>query len=192
MSKAPKKSPTIFYWLSLISSVAVAVLMFVPWFLLRATSFGIYNDSGVYTLTQIPSFLKTLTVYVKVSSDTWVSTVAVAAMYGVAALFVIHIIWTLITIRRTPPRGIIPAVAALLTTAAFFVIQWQFSGYIQTNLPPDFAHIDFFPTITPFLVVAFTVASVVFSLLNRQESRALYAVQHPQEIVFPPENPEPV
>ena len=192
MSKAPKNSPTIFYWLSLVSSVAVAVLMFVPWFLLRATSFGIYNDSGVYTLTQIPNFLKTLTVYVKVSSNTWVSTAAVAAMYGVAALFVIHIIWTLVTMRRTPPRGIIPAVAALLSAAAFFVIQGQFSGYIQKNLPPDFAHIDFFPTITPFLVVLFSVATVVFSLLNRQESRALYAVQHPQEIVFPPENPEPV
>ena len=72
------------------------------------------------------------------------------------------------------------------------MIQGQFSGYIQKNLPPDFAHIDFFPTITPFLVVLFSVATVVFSLLNRQESRALYAVQHPQEIVFPPENPEPV
>lgn len=192
MAKTEKKSPTIFYWLSLVSAAAILVMMFVPWFRFQATSFGIHNASGIYGLTQIEDFLKTASAFVPVDSDSWVNTAAVGVMMAIAALEAVHILWTLITIRRNPPRGILPSAAAILAVSAFFVIHGKFSAYIDRELPPDFAHIEFHPTIVPYLILMLAVATVVFSLLNRQESRALYAVRHPRDFVFPPENPEPV
>lgn len=192
MAKTGKKSPTIFYWLSLVCAAATIVMMFLNWFTFQATSFGNDNALGSYSLMKIEDFLITTSQYVPVDSNTWITTAAVVAMWAVVAVQAVYILWALITMRRTPPRGILPAVVSLVVGFGFLIAHAMFGSYIQNNLENEFIHIEFYTSVFPYIVIMLAVATVVFALLNRQESRALYAVKHPRGFVFPPENPEVV
>lgn len=192
MAKTAKKSPTIFYWLSLLSAAGIIVMMFFNWFTFQATTFGNDNVLENYSLMQIDRFLTTVSKYVPIGGESWVPTAAIVAMIVVVALQVIYIIWALITVRRTPPRGIVPAIAAVIVGGGFLVGHAMFGSYIMKEQLDEYVHIEFYTAPFPYIVIMLAVATVVFALLNRQESRALYAVKHPRAFVFPPQNPEPV
>ncbi len=195
MAKTAKKSPTIFYWLSLLSAAGIIVMMFLNWFTFQVTSFNEAADAnlnGSYGLAEIGTFLTDAHRYVQIEGDSWIPLAATIAMYTVVALQGIYILWALITIRRTPPRGILSSAVALVVSVGFLVAHALLGSYILQNQVDEYDHIEFFTSACPYIVIMLAVATVVFALLNRQESRALYAVKHPRAFVFPPQNPEPV
>ena len=195
MAKTGKKSPTIFYWLSLASAAATIVMMFPHWFTLQVTSFGNDNSFGQFGLLKVDDFLAMADRHVDMADYAWANTaatVATVAMVAVIAAQVIYLVWALLAMRRTPPRGILPAAVSMVASFGFLMAHAQCGAYIKAHLPNEFLHVEFYTSVFPFLVIMLAVATVVFALLNRQESRALYAVKHPRALVFPPENPETV
>lgn len=195
MAKTAKKSPTIFYWLSLLSAAGIIVMMFLNWFTFQVTSFNEAADAnlnGSFSLAEVQTFLDGAGRFVKMEDMSWIPLAANVLKYGVVAFQALYIIWTLVTIRRTPPRGILSSVIALAGSAGFLSIYAWLSTYIAQNQIDEFDHIEFFTSACPYIVIMLAVATVVFALLNRQESRALYAVKHPRAFVFPPPNPETV
>lgn len=190
MAVSKKKTPTIFFWLSLMSSAASIVLMFLNWFSFLALTFGNDNVQETYTLLQVDKFLKTVSRYVPLKDAEWVAAVALGAVIAVIALNALYILWALITVRRTPPRGLLPGIAGLLAGGGFLVSHALFGDYITRTQLDEYVTTIFSTSAVPYVLIMLAVATVVFALFNRQESRALYAVKHPRSFVYPPENPE--
>ena len=192
MAGSPKKTPTIFFWLSLLSSAAAIVMMFLNWFSFLALTFGNNNIQETYTFLQVDKFIITVSKYVPLKDAEWAATVALGAVIAVVALNAVHILWSLITIRRNTPRGILPGLAGLLVGGGSLIAYASFSAYIDRTQLDEYVTTIFTTSAMPYILIMLAVATVVFSLLNRQESRALYAVKHPRAFEFPPENPEVV
>lgn len=201
MAKIGKKSPTLFYWLSLLLSALTPVLFVFNWFSFQVASFGIYNFAQVkYHLWEIEKCAADISslsndgtslVYVDTVLDgSTLATIAMIAMYATIAAMVLHILLSLVLARRKPPIGIIPGLIAIATGAGFQIIHARVGAYILEHQVEELDAKIFLSSIFPFLMIVLGIAIIVLGLLHRQESRALYAVKHPRAIVFPPENPE--
>lgn len=190
MAVSKKKAPTIFLWLSLLTSAASIVMMFLNWFSFLALTFGNDNLQETYTLMQVDKFVTTVSKYVPIKDAEWVATVALGAAIAVIALNALYILWALVTVRRTPPRGILPGLAGILAGGGFLISHALFGAYITRAQLDKYVTTIFTTSAVPYVLIMLSVATVVLALFNRQESRALYAVKHPRTFVYPPVNPE--
>lgn len=193
MAKSPRKSPTVFYWLSLATSAATIVMLFFNWFSFQVASFGIDNlPTQYYGLLDVQRFLDVVPQYVEMEGGAWATTAGVIGLIVTAAVQVVHIVLSLILIRRTPPCGFAAGGVSIAMGLGFLTVFSLFSQHIAAHQLDELVYIEFLVSAFPFILIMLGVATIVFGLLNRQESRALYAVKHPREFVFPPENPETV
>lgn len=215
-SKSQRKTQTVFYWLSLATAALTIVMLFFNWFSFQVASFGPnhpimqspsykmdYDDPMLpsynlatqrYALTELEDLVQIASGYVEMEGGDWVSSVAPIGMYVTIAVQVLYILVALITIRGNTPRLFIYAAGGVsgLMGLATLVVYAAFSRHIAAHQIDELVVIEFLAGVFPYLLVMLGVGTVVFALLNRQESRALYAVKNPREFVFPPANPETV
>lgn len=205
MNLPKSKSQTIFYWLSLATALITIVMLIPNWFSFQVASFGpnyevgretdidrsFYNlEEQNYNLLEVDDFLKIAPDFVKMEENTWAATLGKVGMIGTLAAQALFILIGLITMRRTPPRGFLPGGLAILTGGGFLLVHSLFSSHIAQFQLAKEVQIVFECDIYPYLLLILGVATIVFGMINRQESRVYHRVKHPRPFVFPPENPE--
>ncbi|MGI6265020.1 MAG: hypothetical protein ACOYJY_06105 [Acutalibacteraceae bacterium] len=200
MAKTGKKSPTLFFWLSLLTSAVTPVMFVFNWFSFQVASFGIYNlEQQKFHLWQIEDCATVINstkengslAYIDKAVDgSTLAQIAMIAMYATVGAMILHVLVSLVLVRRTPPIGFIPGGIAVATGLGFLIAHARINQYLLEHQADKLDTLIFQSSVFPFLVIILGVATIVLGLFHRQESRALYAVKHPRAFVFPPENPE--